>query len=121
MRIYLAGPMTGIPNFNFPAFDYATKLLRSQGHDVFNPAERDRRVHGDEVENNPAGCPLLARINHGFSLRDALEDDTSWICSTADAVALLPGWEGSKGACAERALAVALGLTIIHLGKEFVE
>lgn len=48
-------------------------------------------------------------------MRVALGVDLGWICAEADAVALLPGWERSKGATAERAAAVALGLEIIEL------
>ena len=55
----------------------------------------------------------------GFSLREALGADTAWICAHADAIALLPGWEKSTGATAENALAVALGLTRIILGKVY--
>ena len=51
----------------------------------------------------------------GFSLRDALAADLHWICTQADAVALLPGWETSLGATAEAATARALGLPVIDL------
>ena len=53
--------------------------------------------------------------NQGFSLRKALADDTAYICLKADAVAMLPGWKNSKGATAERALGIALGLRILYL------
>jgi hypothetical protein len=118
MKIYLAGSMSGIPNFNFPAFNAAAAQLRSDGHFVFNPAERDIERHGgvDISADNPTGDPALAAKTHGFSLREALADDTAFICKEADAIAMLPGWENSKGARAEHALAFALGHSIIYLG-----
>ena len=120
-RIYLAGPMRGLPNFNFPAFDYAAKRLRWQGHTVFSPAEHDRNIHGSQLEDNPTGDESIAEKSVGFSLREALAADTNWICAYADAIALLPGWEKSNGATAELALAKALDLTVIILGKEYVQ
>ncbi len=45
-RIYLAGPMTGLPDYNFPAFMKAAAYLRSQGAIVFNPAENDLLRYG---------------------------------------------------------------------------
>lgn len=73
MILYLAGPMRGIPEFNFPAFMSAAADLRAQGHIVFNPAERDNRVHGCDIsKGNATGDETQAMIEHGFSLRLAL-------------------------------------------------
>lgn len=118
--IYLAGPMRGYPSFNFPAFDYAADLLRKSGHRVFSPAERDRSVMGNKLEDNPTGDEALAVKAVGFSLREALAADTKFICEEATAIALLPGWEQSTGAKAEHALSVALGHTVMILGKYYV-
>lgn len=116
MKIYLAGPMRGVPNFNFPAFMRAALELRDMGHEVFNPAERDNEHHGTDISaDNPTGDEKQATKQHGFSLRDALAADMKFICECADAIALLPGWEKSKGATAERATAIALGLEEIYL------
>lgn len=119
MKIYLAGPMRGYENFNFPAFDKAALALRKTNELVFSPAERDRDVHGGELEKNATGNEDEAASNHGFSLREALKADMDWICDHAEAIALLPGWEKSTGATAEHALARALGLTVMILGKEY--
>jgi hypothetical protein len=111
MRVYVAGPMRGRPFFNFPAFDAAADMLRSEGHEVFNPADRDRDVHGNGVFDSETGD--LKDIEHtGFNLREALGADLDWICREADAIALLPEWQTSKGATAEFAVARALGLEI---------
>ena len=97
MRIYLAGPMRGYADLNFPKFHAAAAMIRGAGHTVFNPAE------------HPAE-----------SLRANLAIDTSWICLVAEAVVLLPGWEKSLGAQAENALAVCLGIPVIDLEKFLV-
>lgn len=121
MKIYLAGPMRGIPEFNFPAFMAGAQGLRDDGHTVFNPAERDNEHHGTDIsKGNATGDESIAVAQHGFSIREALAADMKFICEEADAIALLPGWENSKGAKAEHATAVALGLQVIHLEGSYV-
>lgn len=117
MRIYLGGPMRGIPEFNFPAFNAAASKLRADGHTVFNPAEKDIERHGgvDISAGNATGCEETAAKDHGFDLRIALGEDLAWICAQAEGIALLPGWEKSKGAKAEKATADALRLQVIYL------
>src|SRR4051812_6760126 len=91
-RVYVAGPMRGIPEFNFPAFNAAAVALRQIGCEVFNPAEKDNERHGTDIsKGNVAGCEELATKQHGFNLREALALDLEYICRHADAVALLPG------------------------------
>lgn len=116
MKLYLAGPMRGIAEFNFPTFYAAATKLRAQGHEVFNPAERDNAHHGTDIsKGNVTGSEALAVEQHGFNLREALRDDLDFICIHADGIALLPGWENSKGVAAELATARALGLKEIVL------
>lgn len=118
MRVYLAGPMRGVPEFNFPAFHKAAAQLRALGHEVFSPAERDAQAYGaDFAKGNPTGSEEHANTTYNFNIREALAADTAWICAYAEAIVLLPGWEGSKGATAECALAKALGLVMIEWGK----
>lgn len=118
MKVYLAGPMRGYNEFNFPAFHAAAKKLRTLGHDVFSPAERDNERHGVDIsKGNLTGSEEEAASNFGFSLREALGEDVAWICANAQAIALLPGWEKSTGAVAERALGKALGLEIVYLDQ----
>lgn len=116
MKLYLAGPMRGIPEFNFPAFFAAEAKLRAQGHEVFNPARRDNEHHGVDIsKGNATGDEDVAASQHGFNLREALGADLAWICAHGEGIAMLPGWEKSKGATAERATAIALGLEVIHV------
>lgn len=119
MRIYLAGPMRGLPYLNFPAFYAAAALLRAAGHQVFNPAERDTKEFGEI--NCPNGSmeefEKVTGLDPLAAARNCFLADTHYICKYADAIALLPGWENSKGAKAEYALADAIGLSIIRLGN----
>ena len=114
MKIYVAGPMRGYPEFNFPAFKTAAYTLRRMGHEVFSPAEKDEEVHGKEFSKQFTTGDLAAAESTGFSLRRALGDDLEWVCKHGEAVYMLKGWEKSNGAKAEHATAVALGLEIMY-------
>ena len=97
--IYISGPMRGIPQFNFAAFDYAQDLWESMGWGVFNPASR-----GWGGGDPATGTGVTAEEVHAW-LRQDIQDITS-----CDAIALLPGWEESEGAKLEAAVAFAIGL-----------
>lgn len=101
--VYLAGPMRGYEHFNFPAFDEAAKVLREQHrYEVISPAERDRESGFDETQNSL----------EGFDLAEALVWDLTAIAQRCDGIVLLPGWEDSAGARAEKATAEALGKSV---------
>ena len=112
MKIYLAGPMRGLPNFNFPAFDNAAHKLRNEGHFVFSPAEKGEEA---ALDGNPELQNSLAFRRKVFKL------DTAYICDEADMIAMLPGWKKSSGAVAEHALAIAIGLEVQYLGQEYMQ
>jgi len=112
VRIYLAGPMRGYPEFNRPAFTEGAALLRSAGHEVFSPAEYDQ-FNGFDWTGHDGD--LSAAERDGFSLREALGADLAWICAHAEAMVVLPGWQASKGATAEAATALALNAPVWEL------
>lgn len=95
MILYVAGPMTGLPQFNYPAFNAAEKQLRAVGFEVFNP------VNG-EAPPTPGEERTWA-----WYLRRALRQVVS-----ADGIATLPGWADSKGARLEVHVAVELGMPV---------
>lgn len=114
MKLYVAGPMRGYPEFNFPAFMAAEEVLKLEGHEVFNPARRDLEVHPEIKWGETTG--EQAEVDaQGFLIREAMQADMEFISRHADAVCVLDGWEGSKGARAEVALADALGLPVYTL------
>lgn len=100
--IYIAGPMRGIPLYNFPAFDEAEAELTRQGWNTISPANLDREIR-DDPENTPVTPEFL---------REVMKRDAQAIIDRADAVALLPGWEKSVGAQAELSLARWKGIDI---------
>lgn len=109
--------MRGKPNFNFPEFARYATFLRALGHEVFSPAERDEQQYGpDFAKSNKHGDEQLA-CQKGFTLREALGADLEWICKHAEAIAMMPGHSRSKGARAELATALALGLKVAVLPK----
>jgi Domain of unknown function (DUF4406) len=119
MKLYLAGPMRGYKDFNFPTFKRAAAILRMKGHVVFSPAENDEEKHGEDISRSITGDERDASAK-GFSLRDALYDDLTYICREADGIALLPGWEQSSGALAEWATAKALSLRFFYLDETYL-
>lgn len=110
MRVYIAGPMTGYPEYNFPAFDRATEQWRAAGHDVVSPAEMTRSLFkarfGDEFDPTSTDARIAAG---GDIYRDFLREDIRHILD-CDAIALLPGWEKSKGVAVELTVARAMKL-----------
>lgn len=103
MKVYLAGPMRGISEWNVPAFDATAKAWTEAGHHVFSPAATLRALgylygYACEPGSNEAD-------EH---LRHVMLTDFACIVA-ADAIALLPGWEKSRGATVEVALAHFFG------------
>jgi hypothetical protein len=115
MKLYLAGPMRGIPYLNSPAFRLAADQLRAKGHEVYSPVEDDEREYGVDLTLHAPDGDELYLEKHGFSLREAFGRSMTYICLHAEGIALLPGWQNSKGATAEYATAKALGLVVLEL------
>lgn len=105
-QAYIAGPMSGYPEFNFPAFFEAESKLKALGFTVWNPANKDGE---DGVLNTDAARTGddKALMDTGWSFEDAfLWDITKVIQSRA--IYMLKGWEQSMGAAAEHAVAVSM-------------
>lgn len=92
--IYIAGPMRGYPEHNYPAFNRATELFRSRGWTVWSPVEIGDEAFGD-MTDVPGGEFLRLDIA---------------VIAQCTAIALLPGWEASTGARCEAACGVSIGL-----------
>lgn len=106
-RIYIAGPMSGYPNWNYDAFHAAAKKLRAEGWIVHSPAENDIEEGMVDEDAKPNGDTELAISNGTFDFRRAYMWDLTMIVE-GDAIYMLPGWEMSPGARGEHAVAVAM-------------
>lgn len=106
MKIYIAGPMSGYPEFNFPKFFAVQKQYEDMGWTVFNPANKDEEV-GVTTDASYAKGDALALIKSGWDFRDAYTWDADRVIE-ADAIYMIKGWEHSPGARGEHALAVTM-------------
>ena len=93
-RIYLAGTMSGMANYNIPAFELAARQLRERGHEVFSPHE------------------------------NGIEQQSSWVAHmrvdiaalmSCGRMALLDGWRSSRGAMLEHTIACALEMQVLPI------
>ncbi len=109
MKIYLGGKMIGRPEFGFAEFDEAAALLRALGHEVFNPAERDRAAGFKPAGTHGTPEELLAV---GFSRREALAADMAWIAAYSEGMVVLDTWTDSPGTIAEVAFHQGLYLPV---------
>jgi hypothetical protein len=91
-RLYLAGPMTGLPEFNYPAFHAEAARLRALGFEVVSPAEI-----------NP----------EGGTWHECMRRDVAMMV-TCDQIATLPGWTNSPGAQLEVYIGQRLGIDASH-------
>lgn len=76
--VYVAGPMSGHENYNYDAFDKAEKELAALGLKVINPTQIGLREGWNWGQYIGATLSLLSESN-------------------VDAIALLDGWDESKG------------------------
>ena len=102
-QIYIAGPMSGYPEFNFPAFFTAQYTLEKQGWKVWNPAEKESE--GDvekDVSFSTGDAKVL--VSNGWDYKVAIAWDLDKVINS-DGIYMLQGWEFSPGASAEHAVA----------------
>lgn len=107
MKLYLSGPMTGKPDFNYPLFNSVAEELRQRFHQVINPAEL--KVPDPGLDKNPTEM-WAYYLSHAIKVM--LE------CSV---IVLLPEWESSRGAVVEVNLADVLNYHVFELDMDTYE
>ena len=92
MKFYISGPMTGLPEYNYPAFFAMEKKLQAIGHwQIVNPA----------------------RLPHQPTWRKYMVQDILYLLDCTHVI-MLCGWQNSKGAKLEHHIAKELGITILY-------
>lgn len=93
-KVFISGPMSGIKDFNKPAFDKAEEYLTQAGYSVFNPA----RMHFDDA------------WDHSEIMRIDLA-----ALAQCDYILMLDKWYNSKGAIHEYHYAHAIGVEFLSM------
>lgn len=107
MRAYLAGPMRGYEQYNFPAFDRARDFLITKGWNPISPADLDR---------NEGITGFTTDLPPDF-IFNALRRDFMALCQ-CEAIVFLSGWEESEGANAEKFVAEHIGLPMYFIDTD---
>lgn len=101
--MYIAGPMSGLPEFNHPAFFAAEELLREYNSEelmtIINPARNVVDTAGLTKDEIWEAYMKISREQ----------------VRSANLLYLLDGWENSKGAVEEVKLAMDLNLRICRV------
>ena len=115
---YIAGPMRGIPEYNYPAFMAAAELLRGLGWMAYNPAEMDIAKDFEDYASRSLDEQKLhdsAQAARRFAQRDLNVIIEKLQAERGDTLFMLPGWENSTGAQAEVAVARWVMIPVIPI------
>ena len=122
--IYVAGPMRGYPDWNYCAFNSTEKMLADRGWKVINPASLDSNYEETAgMETTPESFDPDKNEDEHAVIRKIMKRDCDVVCDECDAIFMLDGYRGSKGAMTEMWLAKSLGLDVyyeVNEGKNHV-
>lgn len=121
MKYYIAGPMSHIKDFNFPAFHEAEDALQRRGYEVFNPAQKESKLSlvAFGYVPDPDKIPIEWGGNCKTETPGSIRKRDFHDLLSCDAVVLLPGWEESKGVLGELVVAQLSSMPIYELGSQF--
>lgn len=97
-RVYISGPITGMPNYNREAFAETVKAVEAKGYTAISPFD-------------------LSIVSKWKTWQDYMREDIRAMMD-ADWVLLLPGYDKSKGALVEEAVAIGVGIPMVKSVEE---
>ena len=98
-KVFLSGPMTGYPGYNFQRFNLAEKQLADAGIECVNPVHICKKYKEEHVLANKTV----------FDKMIAEKQEAERKC---DAILLLDGWQMSKGVRLELKIALEMDMQI---------
>jgi nucleoside 2-deoxyribosyltransferase len=104
VKYYISGPMSGIPDYNYPYFEKVTKQLRARGFNILSPHE------------NPQPTTSLTTEGLWQYFMNLCEKQVE----EADVIIMLPGWMYSRGAMQELQWAIEQRMPV-HFYATFLE
>lgn len=110
MRLYVVGPMTGKPYYNWEAFRDAQKVWSWKGHEVNTPFDATNIIWNAHFGRD--FNPYVDKCDYGHPLMLAHWLEDTRILLWADAIILLRGWESSRGSRVEVQTALLMGKRI---------
>lgn len=100
LKLYIAGPITGVENYNRETFAMVAEAIRKNGDIPVNPIDIAESI-----------APLDKVANDRETFERVIREELSQL-ATCDELMLLPGWEVSHGTRRELALALSLQMAI---------
>lgn len=120
MKLYVAGPMSGIPKFNYPAFLGAAEALRDLGHEVLCPAEMDSpEMQELALASETGNFADLEGADETWG--DLLSKDVKLVADEVEGLVLLSGWHRSRGARLETYVALTVQKPVFGLTYDIIE
>lgn len=109
MRVYISGPIAGMPNRNEEAFRQAATYIESLGHKTLVPHDIPAYMH-------MGACPPGYAEGDGHSSACWIRNDLIQMLMYCQAIYFLAGWEMSRGARAEHLVGTLSGLQLFYDG-----
>lgn len=118
-KVYIAGPMSGVPHFNIPLFKLAAEDLRARGYEVVSPAELDSPKMQELALASTDGDLKSLEDSTGETWGDVLARDVKLISDGGiTGIIFLPGWHKSRGARLEATVGLLNNLKFAEYARQ---
>lgn len=107
-KVYLSGPITGIQNYNIAEFKKYEKKFKHLNFEVVNPHKLFSKEEVDEINKAYDEKKITFEEYHSYFMKRDIKE-----MMNCDFIAVLDGWEKSKGANIEVYIARNINMPIV--------